>query len=150
MINLRRVLIIFISSLIIVIFTSCSKSEFIVHNSNVEIKNGIESFILKERAKRVEINLKSIQNIDNLKIISFYTLDQNYGYAILERKNTNTYKINSTAFYTDIIDQPIIQTKCGTYLLDISSNCNINIKLIPEKTRCSIIHLPWSLFQLLI
>lgn len=142
MINLRRVLIIIISSLIIIIFTSCSNNEFIVNNSNVEIKNGIESFVNKESAKSVEINLKSIQNIDNLKVVSFYTLDQNYGYAILEKRDTDTFKINSTVFYTDIIDQPIIQTKCGTYLLDISSNCNINIKLIPEKARCSIIHLP--------
>lgn len=140
MINLRRVLIILISSLIIVIFTSCSKNEFIVNNSNV--KNGIESFINRRSSKRVEIDLKSVRNIDNLKIVSFSTLDQNYGYAILEKKSTDTYKISSTAFYTDIIDQQTIQTKNGAYLLAISSDCNINIKFMPEKTRHSIIRVP--------
>lgn len=134
MINLRRVLIIFISSLIILIFTSCSQNEYLVNSSNVEIKHGIESFIYRGSAKNVAIELKSMRNIDNLKIVSFSTSDQNNGYAILKKKSPNAYKISSTTFYTDIIDQLIIQTKNGKYLLAISSNSNINIKFMPEKT----------------
>ncbi|WP_010680978.1 hypothetical protein [Acetivibrio cellulolyticus] len=133
MINIQRVLIVFISSLIIVIFTSCSKNEITVSSSNSEIKDGIESFINKGNTRGIKIELKNKRNIDNVKIVSFCASNQKYGYAVLEKRSQDVYLIRSACFLTDVLNTAIIKTTTGKYHLAVSSNCNIDFKTIRPK-----------------
>jgi len=136
MIILRRVLIIFISSLIIVVCTSCTKSNIIVYSNNAEIKNGIESFINKKDSARLSVELLSQKNIDNVKIISFFTTSKKFGYAILEKGDNSRFKIRSIFFRTNTSEQKVFSTNRETYILDMRSKHNILIKLHKENSLC--------------
>lgn len=133
--KIRSFVTILIFFLIIFIFTSCSKNEIIVYDTNTEIKQGIESYINKDDTTGVNIQLINKRNIDNIKIVSFSTNSTDstdFGYAILENKDNAKYTIQSILFCTNAINHTVFKTHKGKYLLDTLSKYNINVKLIEK------------------
>lgn len=120
MINLRRAILILISSLTIVMCTACSKNSITVYNCNTEIKYGIESFIRKEYPTRLDIELINSRYIDNIQIVSFCTTSQDFGYAILEKEDKTMFKIRSVFLCTNAVNNTNFKTHKGKYSLNIS------------------------------
>lgn len=131
MTKLQKIFLIFISCVIIFMFTACSKNSISVYNCNTEIKYGIESFINNE----YKIKLISSRYVDNTKIVSFSTSSQYLGYAILEKKSEAIFKISSVFFCTTPNKQKIFKTHKGKYSLNIGSKNKIDVTFIEEATK---------------
>lgn len=109
-----------IGVIIILIFSAYSITYKIVDNK-IEIEDNILKFINKPTQRYDYVDIKQDINIDNKKYI-LYTTTGKIGFAELVKGPNNKYKIAYTEHNNNFINEKVIETNRGKYIVLIGKN----------------------------